>query len=262
MPPAAGQQFTRPDTTPAAPVNPVIAELDALAAAQSWRELGAHLTAVQPTARDAHWASLAEQAAIGELTASSDNFDVRLAAVEHYLATFPTLRGSQKFLALRASIGLGAFGTCFDRESGTRLVDCYRGLENFVRRVPSSGELARDAARLVARKLRRATAAPFFVVALETSPDRRAAVCADDELAETIVPALSTPPDAAEAKAAVALASACWDALNTAVVAQVAREVGNSYYLDNACPMLLDRNALTGLRAARCREVTSRQSRQ
>ena len=38
--------------------------------------------------------------------------------------------------------------------------------------------------------------------------------------------------------------------------AQVAREMGSgSYFLQNACPTLLERNALTGLRAARCREV-------
>jgi len=259
MPPGAGQQFARPDTTPAAPANPMVAELDALAAAQSWRELGAYLTAVQPTARDAHWASLAEQAAIGELTASSDDFDVRLTAVEHYLATFPTLRGSQKFLALRASIGLSAFGDCFDRARGARLADCRRGLENFVRGGPPGAELSRDAARLVSRKLNRAHAAPFFIIVLETLPAQRPALCADTELAETVIAALGTPPDGAEAKAAVALASACWETVNAAVVAQVARETGsNSYYLQNSCPTLLQRNALTGLRAARCRDLTPR----
>ena len=42
-------------------------------------------------------------------------------------------------------------------------------------------------------------------------------------------------------------------------LAQVAREAGSgSYYLQNACPTLLQRNALTGLRAARCQELTSR----
>src|SRR5262245_13816049 len=127
LPPAAGQQLVRPDAGAAAPPSDsIFAELDALAAAQSWRELGTHLTAVQPTARDARWASLAEQAAIGELTpliTSSDRFDIRLAAVEHYLTTFPALRGSPKFLALRASIGLGAFGDCFDRaHAQTRIV--------------------------------------------------------------------------------------------------------------------------------------------
>jgi hypothetical protein len=264
LPPAAGQQFAPPEQTAVA--NPIVAELNALAAAQSWRELGVQLTTVQPTARDAHWASLAEKAAIGELTPltrSSDHFDGRLTAVDHYLTTFPTLRGSEKFLALRASIGLGAFGDCFDRAfdrgSGVRLVDCRRGLESFLRAVPPGTELARDAARLVARKFNRAAAAPFFVIAVEAPAGAGTPVCADTELASVVVAALGMSPDRAEAevKAAVSLADACWDALNTAIVAQVAREVGG-YFLQNACPTLLQRNALTGLREARCRELTAR----
>jgi uncharacterized caspase-like protein len=257
LPPASGTQFVPPQGPPPAD-NPMIAELDALAAAQSWRELGAQLTNVQPTARDAHWASLAEKAAIGELTPlvrSSDHFDARLGAVDHYLTTFPTLRGSEKFLALRASIGLRAFGDCFDRRTYS-LNDCHRGLESFLRAVPPSTDLARDAARLVARKLNRRHAAPFFVIAIETPGG--AAVCADTELPSVVVAALGSSPDLAEAevKAALSLAGTCWDALGTAIVAQVARETGG-YYLKNACPTLLQRNALTGLREARCRELTA-----
>jgi Caspase domain len=263
LPPGAGQQLGRPEAAQAVPANPMIAELDALAAAQSWRELGAHLTAVQPTARDAHWASLAEQAAIGELTpliTSSDYYDARLAAVEQYLKTFPSLRSSPKFLALRASIGLGAFGDCFDRAYGAHLVDCRRGLESFVRGAPANADMARDAARLVGRKLNRGAAAPFFDMALDAAAADTTAICADADLAVAVVAALGMSPGRAEAevKAAVSLASKCWDALNTAIVAQVAREAGSSYYLRNACPTLLQRNALTGLRAARCQELTSR----
>jgi uncharacterized caspase-like protein len=259
--PAAGN----PDARPAAVAVPMMAELDALAAAKSWRELSAHLTTVPPTARDGHWASLAEQAAMGDLATSPADFGVRLAAAEHYLATFPTLQGSEKFLALRASIGLGAFGDCFDRARGSDLGSCRRELESFVRGAPDRGnlvrgsDLARDAARLVARKLNRATAAPFFVIALEAPAGRAAALCTDTELAEVVLAALGTPADSPEAKAGVWLTGKCWDALNGAIVAQIAREeASGSYLLRNACPTLLARNALAGLRASRCREVVSR----
>src|SRR5262249_21177919 len=60
-----------------------------------------------------------------------------------------------------------------------------------------------------------------------------------------------------EAKGAVAHVNACWRTLGTAVVAQIARDTGGSYFLDDLWPTLLERAALTGLRAARCREVTS-----
>jgi Caspase domain len=263
---AAAHPPASPDARPAAAAAPMMAELDALAATKSWRELGAHLTAVQPTARDSHWASLAEQAAMGDLAASPADFDVRLAAVEHYLTTFPTLRSSEKFLALRASIGLGAFGDCFDGARGSDVGRCSKELASFVRSTPDRGglaargsDLARDAARLVARKLNRATAAPFFAIALEAPADRAAALCTDTELAGVVLAALGAPADSPEAKAGVWLTGKCWDALNGAIVAQVAREAASgSYLLRNACPTLLARNALTGLRASRCREVVSR----
>jgi len=255
------------EAVPAPSADPAIAELDALAAAKSWSELRDHLTTVRPTARDAHWASLAEQAAIGELTplaTSGRPFDDRLAALDHYAKTFQILNDNPKFLALRASIGLSAFGDCLEQSYGTVLNDCRRELDGFVRTTPKSvgtarADLARDAARLVGRKLNRSAAAPFFAIAIEAPAETNAAACTDPDLTDAVIAALGRPPDWDEAKAAAALTEACWSTLGTAVVAQVARETGdNSYYLGNACPILLRREALTGLRAARCREIKSR----
>jgi hypothetical protein len=252
------------EAVPAPSADPAIAELDALAAAKSWSELRGHLTTVRPTARDAHWASLAEQAAIGELTplaTSARPFGDRLAALEHYATTFHILNDNPKFLALRASIVLSVFGECLDQAYGA--ADCRRGLEGFVRTTPKSvgtarADLARDAARLVGRKLNRSAAAPFFAIAIEAPAETNGAACADPDLTDAVIAALGRPPDWDEAKAAAALTEACWSTLGTAVVAQVARETGDSYYLGNACPILLQRDALTGLRAARCREIKSR----
>jgi hypothetical protein len=254
------------DAVPAPSADPVIAELDALAAAKSWSELRGHLTTVKPTARDTHWASLAEQAAIGELTSlatSARSLGDRLAALEHYATTFPVLNDNPKFLALRASIGLSAFGDCLEQAYGTAIADCRRGLDSFVRTTPKSvgtarADLARDAAHLVGRKLNRSAAAPFFAIAIEAPAETNVAVCTDPDLTDAVIAALSRPPDWDEAKAAGTLTEACWNTLGAAVVAQVARESGDSYYLGNACPTLLRRDALTGLRAARCREIQSR----
>jgi uncharacterized caspase-like protein len=254
------------ETAPAPSADTVVAELDALAAARSWSELRGQLTTVKPTARDAHWASLAEQAAIGELTplaTSARPFGDRLAALEHYATTFQVLTDNPKFLALRASIGLSAYGECLEQGYGTMLSDCRRGLEDLVRTTSKSAgtaraDLARNAARLVGRKLNRAAAAPFFAIAIEPPADADAAACTDPDLTDAVIAALGRPPDWNEAKAAGALTEACWKTLGPAVVAQVARETGDSYYLGNACPILLRRDALTGLREARCREITSR----
>jgi len=254
------------EAVPAPSADPMFAELDALAAAKSWGELRGQLTNVKPTARDAHWAALAEQAAIGELTpltTSSRPFSDRLAALEHYATTFQVLTDNPKFLALRASIGLAAYGDCLEQGYGSSLADCRRELEEFVRTTPNSAgtaraDLARDAARLVGRKLNRPAAAPFFAIAIEAPAGASEAVCTDPDLSTAVIAAFGRPPDWNEAKAAGALTEACWTSLGPAVIAQVARETGDSYYLGNTCPILLKRDALTGLREARCREITSR----
>ena len=188
---------------------------------------------------------------------SSGSAAERLAAIERYFPTYPSLRSSPRFLALRTAVGLDAFGRCFDEARGNpEFFRCRDGLDRFVRIPPMGAEATRDAGKIVGRKLNRAAAAPFFALAL-TVP-RGKLVCADAELSEAVIAALGRSPDALEAKAGLALAEGCWEALKTAVVANVARESAESYYVRNTCPTLMKFNAVTGLRADRCRETMAR----
>jgi hypothetical protein len=94
-----------------------IADLDALAAQRSWQELGDHLMDIPPAARDAHWQSLAEVSALGELrpyATAAGSFNDKLVMLDRYYPTFPSLAQSAKFMELRARIGLDAFRRCFD----------------------------------------------------------------------------------------------------------------------------------------------------
>jgi Caspase domain len=257
LPSAVPKRFQEP-TTSAPPPSEALAQLEALAASESWHELGAHLTEVKPTERDDGWKALVEQAAIGELTpltaASSGSPDERLAAIERYYPAYPSLRGSQKFLALRSNIGLDAFGRCFDdAKQGPELQKCRVGLDRFVHAAPMSAELARDAGVLVVHKLNHDSAAPFFAMALEAPHGE--VVCAAPELATAVIAALGSPGDELEAKSALALADKCWTSLQTEIVAQVAHETPDSYYVHNSCPIVMKYNAVTGLRAARCRAL-------
>jgi len=242
-------------TTSAPPPSEAIAQLEALAAAESWHELGARLTEVKPTERDDHWTTLVEQAALGELTplaaASSGSPDERLAAVERYYPAFPSLRGSQKFLALRSSIGLDAFGRCFDDARGAALQKCRDRLDRFVHTAPMSAQLAREAGVLVVHKLNHGNAAPFFAMAFEAQHGDL--VCTAPELATAVIAGLGWPGDSLEAKSALALADKCWTSLQTEIVAEAARETPDSYYVHNSCPILMKHNAATGPHAAHCR---------
>jgi Caspase domain len=243
--------------TIAPPPSDAIAQLEALAATESWHELGAHLTEVKPTERNDRWRALVEQAALGELTplvaTSSGSPGERLAAVEHYYPAFPSLRGSQKFMTLRSTIGLDAFGRCFDDSDGAELQKCRDRLDHFVHTAPMSAELARDAGVLVVHKLNHANAAPFFAMTFEAPHSEL--VCAAPELATAVVAALGSPGGSLEAKSALALADKCWPSLQTEIVAEFARETPDSYYVQNSCSILTKYSRATGLRAARCRAL-------
>jgi hypothetical protein len=232
----------------------LVAELDALAVGRNWHELHDRLTDVSPTSRDAHWNGLVEQAALGELaplTAPGGSAAERLAAIDRYYPKFPSLGDSTKFLALRTTVGLDAFARCFDERGGART--CRDDLERFVHSAPVSAELARGAAHIVGVKFNRQAASLFYVTGLDAPGGE--AVCTDSELEYDLIVALQLPLDYREARAARTIAERCWDAVKAAIVANVARESEASYYLQNTCPGLIERKALTGLREKRCRAV-------
>jgi uncharacterized caspase-like protein len=239
----------------------VLAELDTLAAAGSWRELAARLTEVKPTARDAHWDALVEQAALGELTPlarpSSTSVPERLAVLERYYPKFPSLSSSRKFLALRDTIGREAFARCFDdARTGPELQKCRDGLEGFVRTLPITVDTAREAGLLVGLKLNRSAAAWFFAMALEAPGGDR--ICTEPAVPVAIINALSRPLDYPDAKAGLVLAERCWETVKAPIEENLASESDDSYYVRNLCPILTKNNAVTGLRATRCAEIGAR----
>jgi uncharacterized caspase-like protein len=226
-------------------------DLDALASAQSWAELHDRLLDISPASRDEHWNELVEKAALGELaaqTAPGGSAAERFAALERYYPKFTALANSPKFLAMRGQVGLAAFERCFD-EGGNDL-KCRNDLERFMHAAPVTAQLALGAAHLIGVKFNRQVAPLFYALGVDAPGG--AAICTDSELQYDLVRALELPPDYREAKAGQALAEKCWDAAKPAVTANVAKVVGDNYYMQNACPILLHHNALKGLLEKRC----------
>jgi uncharacterized caspase-like protein len=256
------QALERDEAVPRTSANQVIAELDALAAAQSWGEMYDRLTNVSPTARDEHWNSLVEQAAIGELApllGPGGSAAERLSAIERYYPKFRSLGSSEKFLALRTKAGVEGFRRCFNEGRS----NCYDDLERFVRVPPTSAALAIDAAHLAGRNMNRRASLIFYLLGLDAPGGE--AVCKDSELlGYDLVFALEFPPEDRWAQAARKVTERCWgDAVKTAVAANIARVVGEGYYLKNTCEILLRHNALTGLLEKRCQAaVQSKESSQ
>jgi uncharacterized caspase-like protein len=254
--PGLGAQGVQRDSSMNAPADQLIADLDALGEAQSWRELHDHLADVSPRLRDTHWKSLVEQAALGELlplTAPGGSAVERLATIGRYYPTFPSLADSPRFLDLRTTVGLDAFARCFDATKDGR--QCRDDLERFVHVTPVSAALARDAAYLVGTKFNRQASSLFLIPGLDAPGGE--ALCMDAELESYVIAGFGLPPDYREAKAARTVAERCWESLKTALVANVARENAASYYLQNACPTLIEHNSLTGLREKRCQAVVN-----
>src|SRR5262249_53978199 len=99
-------------------------------------------------------------------------------------------------------------------------------------------------------------AARFFAMAFEDPGGDQ--ICTEPELPVAITYALGRPLDYPEAKAGLVLAERCWDSVKAAMVADAAREGGNSYYVRNICPILLKTPPETGPLAARWRELGPR----
>ena len=233
-----------------------IAALDALAAAQSWSELHDHLTDVSPTKRDAHWEHLVEQAAIGELgtmTAPGGSAEERLAMISRYYPKFPSLSRSKDFLALRTKVGLDAFSLCFDERGRGR--ECRDDLERFVNAGPITAELAQGAAHVVGLGFNRQASSLYYALGLDAPGGE--AICSDKELQYDIIVGLQLPPDYRDAKAARSVAERCWDAVKGVVIDNAAKETPSSYYIGNACPILIKHDAVGDASNSRCQKPSS-----
>ena len=233
-----------------------IADLDALAAQHSWRELGDHLMDVAPATRDAHWQKLVEQAAIGEvapLASGSAAYDDKLAALERYYPTFPSLAQSAAFMKLRSTIGLDAFRRCFKLASERSMdaATCRDRFVEFVRVEPVDLALAKSAAELVTQRDDDAGAADFYVIELAAGQN----ICAAPDVAKATVAALGESAETGEAKAGKALLERCFDQVKDAVLDRFAVVRPNSPYMQNTCPTLLAHNLVSGLRAAHCKDL-------
>ena len=238
-----------------------IEDLDALAAAQSWAELHDRLNDISPAARDEHWNSLVEQAALGELAAQTvpgGSAADRFAALERYYPKFPSLAKSQKFLAMRTTVGLEAFKLCFneDRAGGFK---CRNDLERFVHAAPVTVDLALGAAHLVGVGFNRQVSPLFYALGLDLPGGQ--AICTASDLRHDLIRGLGLPPDYREATAAREVAEKCWESVKQELAAEVARVDSSSYYMSNVCPPLIQHDALKNLLEKRCLAVINQKEK-
>jgi hypothetical protein len=173
--------------------------------------------------------------------------------ISRYYPSFPSLGRSKDFLALRTKVGLEAFSLCFGERWNGR--ECRDELERFVHAGPITAELAQGAAHVVGIGLNRQVSSLYYALGLDAPGGE--AKCGDKELQYDIIVGLQLPPDYREAKAAPTVAERCLDAVKRVVIDSAAKETPSSYYIGNACPILIKHDALGDVSNGRCQKPTS-----
>ncbi len=218
-----------------------LAELKALEASQSWRELLVHAEDISPTARSAAWEAMIEKAAIEflrQVKGTEEKYEAFHLA-EGIVRSLPKLSASAGFMKERTEIAKPAFLECL---SGTWSgEECLRTMSTFLKVGAPDPALAFDLGKMVRGKLNASTAVPFFKAGL--AKETPAAKCADADLALAVVAGLSLPPDYDNAVAAREIASGgCFDTLKPALLEALKPDSG--YYADNTCGVLDAKGAL------------------
>lgn len=118
-------------------------------------------------------------------------------------------------------------------------IECLDGLVRYAERRPREALRAGKRARLEYRSW---AALPLFEIALRKKADPE--VCKDEDLSISLVSALGLPPTTydKQVKQAKDIAGKCWDAVKDAVVKEA--QDRNSYYLGNACPVMVTKGLL------------------
>jgi hypothetical protein len=207
--------------------------------------------AAEPNTKDADWDKVVEDSVLKELSTlitPAYSPEQQLAAIERYYPKFPSLGRSAKFLALRTKVGLKVFDRRLSQRYGKE--KSLEALERFVHRAPITVELALGAGRLAGRRYNRQVGPLFYVLGLKAKGSEK--ICTDPDISYDIVRAMHIKPTAPEPKAARAVMNKCWDSVKTTIAANVAKEVGQTSYLLNVCPTLIQHNSLKGLLKKRC----------
>jgi hypothetical protein len=226
-----------------------IEDLEALANSESWDELVSHLEDIAPAKRDKKWQGIAEKGAIGYVKnyKTDKNPLGGLFAADGLTKRYGLLKKSKPFMSLRAEVGLKGFEACFDMSwSGA---ECGDRFLPFIEADQGNAELAQKAAQLIIRKQFAYFSIPYYKLAVDWGKASKK-VCTTPRLAEAVAAALGLPSDNKLVQPAQAVAEACFDHLKEGLTDKFAE--GNSYFVENSCPLLKKKKALTKTQEAKC----------
>ena len=231
-------------------------DISVLHESRSWSELLHQAPRVPPRERTGQWRVWVAEAAEHRLkTLAREEIPVEaFQEVEHLLRTFDWLAGSASFMSARAEFGRKVFPRCFELTHPS--LACAPHLEAFIAKDPGNRELAFWAGQLVARNTTtKWLAMPMFYPALRGLDEHPR--CTDETVEAALTEALSLKTGDPRADRTLDQAreiafGPCWSALKTSLLRTLPL---SEAMMGNTCRDFEKKNALSGLRARKCRRV-------
>ncbi|MGB0747448.1 MAG: hypothetical protein ACPGO3_01765 [Magnetospiraceae bacterium] len=230
-----------------------VEDLQWLAEEQSWEELAAHLRDLRPSQRDDRWQAWAVAAGIGLLdqTAAGGDPAATFSLAQELWKQLSTLRKSPEFKAKRAAVALQFYERCYQEDKDRD--GCLAGLTAFVQDYADRPETVFAAGKLSRRYIRDEYLIGLYGVVV---PEANSPACADAALAKVVLATLSRNETRAPQSQVVAAQEIafqrCWAALEKPLLAAFADDFPGAPLHARACPGLMEKGALTGMRAALC----------
>jgi hypothetical protein len=227
-------------------------DVQALAAAKSWKELLAGADSVPPSARTPEWAPLVSQAAsnrLQELGAEPSTEAQATGVIEAVVKAeekYPFLLKDADYLNRKSSSLVSLVAFC-DRSRawgcGSVLEAISRGLQSFPKGM--AGKIALlmgDDGHFPSQTLR------FWAMAAREDTSS----CAFGALQSGAMTALQGDPKGDVAKTGVTVASACYEPWETGLLDQLHKESKGDAYAQNVCPILKGHGKSTMIMRDKC----------
>ncbi len=228
-----------------------LADLEALVEAKSYQEAVAHLGDIRPSERKDKWLAVATEAASGYLAGiTGDHIGTRVMVIEEFDGTYPQLLKSAKYKKARAELGLAAYTACFAQSY--LLDECIQHATKFLDADPDHTALAFGMGKALRRNAFAYVASPFLARGLGKKPSE--AQCKDHDVELATVHGLGLPADHAALPASKQMASGpCFPQLKKAILKAFDEDSDGGYIRTNACPILIEKKALSGERLRACK---------
>lgn len=226
-------------------------DLKALAKSKSYKEMYSHLKDIPPAKRGASWTKLAETAASGLLADVKDG-NKRALMMDGIFQSYPALAESKKLLAMVNFSEMGAFEDCFKNAYDPKY--CLEELSPYASRHGKDAGVQLKAARMTTKMVDTKVPLGYYLASIKMG--NKAKTCKDSRLAKSLGYGF-VDKDAKTVKLAQEIAGKhCWNEVKDDVLKGL--KPSDKVFMQNVCPLALEKKALSGVKAKKCKRVVKK----